>query len=473
MTISANKVSNFNNDIKTKRNDTKKNSKDSFSDIMNLASVGSDSSFDYKMGSDTELKKENSITARKNDNVLEKKSYSEAADRKSAVNKYDKVKNQESNQINDDLEKEIVLLSNNQKSEIISLMDEILALLSSELGLTEEEINSELSEMGISLDDLLDQSILKDFVLFVNGSSDVDLLIDENLSLQLTELSGMMSEFTEKLSEIFGEQDLDTVSKLLKVFLNNETDESLRQIWNLTAKSSTEEVVESGDSIFAEKVTIDAKHDDITYENGDEPANLSKDDSLNMAEQFFEDKTDSLEVNFSQAISKAFDDLNIDGMSDLDGVDNVRQIVDDIVRQIVDEIEAHVTKDTRSLEVQLNPENLGKVTIVVSEREGAMQARIIAENEAAKNAIEAGLSNLKEALDNNELKVEAIEVMVGTYEANAQGEEQQKNEDSNAAASKNLSINLDELDGEDEISEQERLQIEMMRMAGNRVNYSI
>lgn len=43
-----------------------------------------------------------------------------------------------------------------------------------------------------------------------------------------------------------------------------------------------------------------------------------------------------------------------------------------------------------------------------------MQAQIIAETEAAKAAVESGLAVLKEAFENQDLKVDAIEVMVGT-----------------------------------------------------------
>ena len=69
----------------------------------------------------------------------------------------------------------------------------------------------------------------------------------------------------------------------------------------------------------------------------------------------------------------------------------------DIVRQVVDEIKLNLSKDVTSMTLQLNPEQLGKVQIHVSTKNGVMQAQIIAETEAAKAAVESGLAVLKEA----------------------------------------------------------------------------
>ena len=140
----------------------------------------------------------------------------------------------------------------------------------------------------------------------------------------------------------------------------------------------------------------------------------------------------------------------------------------DIVRQVVDEIRVNFT----SMTLQLNPEQLGKVQIHVSTKNGVMQAQIIAETEAAKAAVESGLAVLKEAFENQDLKVDAIEVMVGTpdyfmEESGAEAQMEQKEQKSgNSTGPVNFTGNSD-----DDIIEDVSLETEMMKAQGNQVNY--
>ena len=144
----------------------------------------------------------------------------------------------------------------------------------------------------------------------------------------------------------------------------------------------------------------------------------------------------------------------------------------DIVRQVVDEIRVNLSKDVTSMTLQLNPEQLGKVQIHVSTKNGVMQAQIIAETEAAKAAVESGLAVLKEAFENQDLKVDAIEVMVGTpdyfmEESGAEAQMEQKEQKSgNSTGPVNFTGNSD-----DDIIEDVSLETEMMKAQGNQVNY--
>ena len=147
----------------------------------------------------------------------------------------------------------------------------------------------------------------------------------------------------------------------------------------------------------------------------------------------------------------------------------------DIVRQVVDEIKLNLSKDVTSMTLQLNPEQLGKVQIHVTTKNGVMQAQIIAETEAARNAVESGLSLLKEAFDNRDLKVDAIEVMVGTqdYFENGEAQTQADAESGRENQRKRVTgINL-QADSDDEISENQKLESEMMKAQGNQVSYMV
>ena len=105
-------------------------------------------------------------------------------------------------------------------------------------------------------------------------------------------------------------------------------------------------------------------------------------------------------------------------------------------------------------------------------REGFIYAQIIAETEAAKAAVESGLAVLKEAFENQDLKVDAIEVMVGTpdyfmEESGAEAQMEQKEQKSgNSTGPVNFTGNSD-----DDIIEDVSLETEMMKAQGNQVNY--
>jgi flagellar hook-length control protein FliK len=83
-----------------------------------------------------------------------------------------------------------------------------------------------------------------------------------------------------------------------------------------------------------------------------------------------------------------------------------------IVNQIVDQIRLSVTKDNASLQMALHPDWLGKVSLTVESKEGAMTARFVVSNETAKEAIESNIQVLKDTLSEQGLKVEDIEVTV-------------------------------------------------------------
>ena len=97
-----------------------------------------------------------------------------------------------------------------------------------------------------------------------------------------------------------------------------------------------------------------------------------------------------------------------------------------------------------------------------------MTARIAAETETARQAIEAGLNNLKESLENQNLKVDAIEVMVSTA-AFTNGEERQDDYRQQGNGNKNKKLNLSNVD--EEMSDEEQ-EIEQLRASdGSSVTY--
>ena len=103
----------------------------------------------------------------------------------------------------------------------------------------------------------------------------------------------------------------------------------------------------------------------------------------------------------------------------------------DVIDQIVESARVILTEDKTSMELQLNPQNLGKIILKVTEQEGAVTAKIMTQNAVVKEALEAQTVELRQNLEQAGVKVDAVEVTVASHEfeknleQNAEGEKQQ------------------------------------------------
>lgn len=157
---------------------------------------------------------------------------------------------------------------------------------------------------------------------------------------------------------------------------------------------------------------------------------------------------------------------------------NMQEVID----QIVQHTRVHLSTDVKSIEMQLNPENLGKVYVHVSEKQGAVTAQLTAQNENVKEALVQQAAVLKETLNQQGIKVDAVEVSTGTHEfesglerdAHSQEEQaRQQEEQSMRRSTRSINLNdLNDLEGMSGLmSEEETLVAQMMRDNGNNVDY--
>ena len=156
--------------------------------------------------------------------------------------------------------------------------------------------------------------------------------------------------------------------------------------------------------------------------------------------------------------------------------------VEDLMAQFEGMARSLATDSGTTIELQLNPENLGRLFLSVSEKEGNVSATIVASNEQVKEALQTQLVELRATLQAQGIKVEAVEVTVATHEfeqnldgntsANGQMQEQAQNQQQSAQGGRrNLNRNsLDELSGL--MSEEETLVAQMMRDNGGTVDYT-
>ncbi|MBE5932485.1 MAG: flagellar hook-length control protein FliK [Lachnospiraceae bacterium] len=367
---------------------------------------------------------------------------------------------------------------------VAALIKEVKTVLKDALNITDEELENILSDMGINVSDLLIGDNLKNFILKVQGASSVDLLVNEDLA-------NLVSDLTNQVSEIINQFEGVDVDIQQFVAENSETIEHALQNYDKNVDNIIDEVekvqIDNGQDADLGNVTLDENEVDVVGKDVKSEAQVDEktvndgiaekitvektsDDGQAMNhEQTSQQNNQQIATNFNQALDNTINsNVNIDATA---FTNNVQEA--DIIRQIIDQIKVNTGREVQSMEVQLNPENLGKVYVNVETKDGVMQAKIIAETEAAKNAIEHNLAVLKENFSNNELKVEAIEVMVAAYgffEEN-QNDNFDNQEQANDASKSIKGISVSDM--EDELTEEEELEVEIMKTKGNTVSYTV
>ena len=443
----------------TDKSKSKDKASGTFEDLMNLAATNPNTttqtadSATMKNDVDAVKQADTTVSGEKKQSDLNKYTRSDAKTETTRTTGAEKAKRNEAPQEveSDDLKAE--LLSNKLKK-LLNVDDETLQNL--------------LQTAGLTMQDLLDPAVMKDFILQINATS-VDLLIDESLNNLMQQAMQLLDEVlnvvdetvisTEvPVEELLPEESSSAQTEPQETVVDAEKPQTVEAKTETVAQTTPEEDVTRTDGKSVETQTVDTEVQ-VTVQTEDAG---DSDASADMMKQNAEGVISNLNQAMAQATGEEIAATPFDT--------SVTQT--DIVRQVVDEIRVNLSKDVTSMTLQLNPEQLGKVQIHVSTKNGVMQAQIIAETEAAKAAVESGLAVLKEAFENQDLKVDAIEVMVGTpdyfmEESGAEAQMEQKEQKSgNSTGPVNFTGNSD-----DDIIEDVSLETEMMKAQGNQVNY--
>ena len=316
------------------------------------------------------------------------------------------------------------------------------------LGVDDETLANAMTALGFSALDLLDTSNLAKLVLTINGSSEfTDLLTDENMMNQLNslidvveninweELTGMSKEdFATVLANSTQQGDIEH-ENLMTTVSDGETfsviqeDASDRQVNVQTDVSDNITDVSDNITDVSDNIT-DVKEDvsEVVEKNQSEAeqgsAQTDSDAGKNMSEEIAEStlsdddavssRQTNVQNNFIQNMEQAAANVEQTQSARPDTV-RMQQMVD-IVNQVGEKIKVSLGTESTSMEMQLNPEHLGKVLLNVSSKNGMMTAVFSVQSEEAKAALESQMFTLRENLELRELKVDAVEVNVSDFD---------------------------------------------------------
>ena len=280
------------------------------------------------------------------------------------------------------------------------------------LGLTEEQLNAFMEELGITSLDLLQPETLQNLVLMANSEQDAVVLLTD------AELLTTVNQLTEQVEQVLAKANV-TPEELIAAMEDTDFSEMVAEAMEQLGEEDAVNTEETSNSTEVEH-TVEVQNvetqetEKVEIQTDDKgPETSSKD-----AKQDTSTEVDIFANQFVQNLQQAAEEV-----SEITGQKDLVQMIREIADQILEKVKVSVTPETTSLEIVLTPEELGKVNLTVSaEQDGTMKAKFVTENELAKEAIERNLVQFKEMLQEQGLKVDTIEVTVGNFEFDRNGQ---------------------------------------------------
>lgn len=145
-----------------------------------------------------------------------------------------------------------------------------------------------------------------------------------------------------------------------------------------------------------------------------------------------------------------------------------------VMDQILDYMKVSMKPEDTVLNMQLHPENLGTLHIQISAREGVMTAHFTATSEAVKTVLENQMVVLRENFEQQDIKVDAIEVTVETHQFESNLEQgRNRGEEEQGRRPKRRRLDMSGLESAEELPEQDKIVAEMMAANGSSVDYLV
>jgi flagellar hook-length control protein FliK len=99
-----------------------------------------------------------------------------------------------------------------------------------------------------------------------------------------------------------------------------------------------------------------------------------------------------------------------------------------VVRQVAEQMTQMVAKQQTSLQLSLKPPTLGELNVEISVKDGVVKATMVAESVAAKQALEAGMEQLKSQLASQGLKLERVDITINPDAQRQQAQAQEQDQ---------------------------------------------
>lgn len=351
-------------------------------------------------------------------------------------------------------------LTDEQMEEVAEVVATMVQTIAEVLDVPVDQVTEAIEALGLEDMQVIDSAVIPELVVELTDASDtMDIMTDENIYSDVKELMAASDNLMNELAT-----ELDVPVDELKDLISHKVEElkgdgDEKIVVDTTASGF--EVVTETDSEKLPEVGAAKQNTDSRDAKGDDRSGQAS-EGMGFANSVI----DSLR----NAVSEVQDNAQLSYTS---GANQTEEIMN----QITDSIRATMKDEVTEMEMQLHPASLGNVRVQVASRDGVITANFTTQNEQVRAALEAQVVQLKEQLNEQGIKVEAIEVTVSSHaferNLNEEGERGQSQNEAEAKRKRVRGINLSEmtLDDMEDIDEEDRVTADMMARAGNTVDY--
>lgn len=344
---------------------------------------------------------------------------------------------------------------------VLEALASVVQSIADTLNVPVEAVKESIENLNLDVTDVLDTKNIPLIVADVNNLSDVsEIMMDENLSADVKELIGEVNETLDGLAREIG----STVEEL-KADIDRFAGERMSTDYSNRSYNESEVVTENRIDSAANPtpvIEVEGKNNtgDDTQGRAKSDGNSGNNNTLNFAQTVI----DNLKAVTEARVNENTSDFG-------------RTIsAQDIYEQVMSNLKLTMKADMTQMEMELHPASLGNVRVQVAAKDGVITASFTTENESVKAALEAQVLTLKNQLEEQGIKVEAVEVTVGShaFERNlSENGEGSGNPEGENNKSKPRSIDLSRLSEDDieSLGDEERVMADMMAREGNTVNY--
>ena len=369
------------------------------------------------------------------------------------------------------------------KDALETLEKELVQEIAKELDMDPEELVELMTALGMKPLDMLQPENLAKLYMECNNQMDATMVVTcEQFQELLSQVKSLGEEGRHDLS-MDKNQFAEAVSMMEALEQPVELDESMAK--ELMAQDSathkinevTTEDVEAGIPLEEDGQAQQVETMEETVKAVEDTQSMMKQESFDQrGEDTFHQETGTQTGSVVTSDNSSVSNAEIPEVPHtyVDITDTIQMI-----RQLADNVRVAVSTDTQWMEMQLNPENLGKMLLHVSQKEGAVSAQITTQNEIVRENLMLQMTNLQERLESAGLKVDAIEITVSSHAFEQNLEQGQNRQEQDQAAehrntgSTRRNLNLSELDGLSGLmSEEEQLVAQIMRDNGNSVDFT-
>lgn len=332
-----------------------------------------------------------------------------------------------------------------------------------------EEAMNDLDMIGM---EVLNPNTIPNLVVELTDAADVtEIMTDEELFADVKQLMGEAESLLEELAS-----DLQIPVEELKGQIGDKAAE-------LKSSQESVEIVAAGpgkqtDEVRDRLTSFEETDPQVKADDTEEIAPVSARHEDDKRQGTGNERREGAEhMNFTQTVTDTLKGMVADRVEET--VPSYATTTDRIMEQVSESLRMTMTEDITEMEMTLHPASLGNVRVQVAAKDGVITASFTTENQQVKEVLEAQMIQLKDQMNEQGIKIEAVEVTVSAhaFERNLSDNGENRGGQPEAEAKKkkvrgiNLgSSDLSELDLE-ELDEEDKVTADMMARQGNTVDY--